>query len=108
MKGRQLHVSMDSTSSDKHGGKHKLDKLVADSLRDTAFMELFAGEAGLTLAVKRVVGKVFTPGDIVQSNRADVAMDLLDNGLFKAFTEAGGPRNSGTTCVRIVRSPHFR
>ena len=85
MKGRQLHVSTNSTSSDKHGGKRKHDKLVADSLKDTAFMELFAGEAGLTLAVKRVVGNVFTPGDIVQSDRAGVAMDLLDNGQFKAL-----------------------
>ena len=85
MKGRQLHVPTNSTSSDKHGGKRKHDKLVADSLKDTAFMELFAGEAGLTLAVKRVVGNVFTPGDIVQSDRAGVAMDLLDNGQFKAL-----------------------
>ena len=47
--------------------KRKLDKLVTDGVKDTAFVELFAGEAGLTLAVKGEVGNVFTPGDIEQN-----------------------------------------
>lgn len=48
-------------------------------------MELFAGEAGLTLAVKREVGNVFAPGDIVQSSHSEVTMDLLNNETFKTL-----------------------
>lgn len=80
-----MHATMNSTPLDKQCGKRKLEKLVTDSVTDTAFMELFAGEAGLTLAVKREVGNVFTPGDIVQSIQSGVAMNLLDNEMFKSL-----------------------
>ena len=62
-----LHASPNSNPSSNQCSKRKLDKLVTDGMKDTAFMELFAGEAGLTLAVKREVGNVFTPRHIEQN-----------------------------------------
>ena len=80
-----LHASKNSNPPSRQCSKRKLDKLVTDGMKDTAFMELFAGEAGLTLAVKREVGNVFTPGDIEQNSQAGVTMDLLNNETFKTL-----------------------
>lgn len=59
----------------------------AQELNDTTFLELFAGEAGLTEAVREAVRKVNipVPGDIREGPRVVLVLDLKDNGTFKSL-----------------------
>ena len=50
---------------------------------DSTFMELFAGEAGLTRAVERRVGTVFNPADIQQNHFVKKTFNLLCKTAFK-------------------------
>lgn len=50
---------------------------------DSAFMELFAGEAGLTLAVKRQDIKTFEPGEVRAEGRVATSIDLSCNATFR-------------------------
>ena len=52
---------------------------------DTVFLELFAGEAGLTKAVQKLGFKVMEPGDINVAGNVKVNLDLLNNNHFKAI-----------------------
>lgn len=56
-------------------------------LMPTTFLELFAGEAGLTEAVREAVRKVNipVPGDIREGPRVVLVLDLQDNGTFKSL-----------------------
>lgn len=47
------------------------------------FMELIAGEAGLTQAVSRQGAKVYEPGEICVGGRITTGTDLLCNATFK-------------------------
>ena len=60
-------------------------KEVGDSMvsQDHCFMELFAGEAGLTQAVSRLGIPVFEPGEIRTGGRIAVGTDLLCKETFK-------------------------
>lgn len=50
---------------------------------DSCFMELFAGEAGLTQAVSRLGVSVFEPGEVREGGSVAKGIDLLCNDTFK-------------------------
>ena len=52
---------------------------------DAVFLELFAGEAGLTKAVQKLGYKVLEPGDINVGGNVKVQLDLRNNNHFKAL-----------------------
>ena len=56
--------------------------------QDQCFMELFAGEAGLTQAVRREEMSVFEPGEIRVGGRIATGTDLLCNTTFKQLKSA--------------------
>lgn len=61
-----------------------------EEAKDESFMELFAGEAGLTQAVRRQGLHVLEPGEIQTSSRVVTSMNLLCNKTFaelKALTK---------------------
>ena len=67
--------------------KRKFSDMAEEQLNDTWFLELFAGEAGLTAAVRRAGGLVHTPGDIHVNDRTLSELDLTDNQTFKKIKQ---------------------
>ena len=59
------------------------ERIVVQELNDTTFLELFAGEAGLTEAVRKAGMPVMDPGDIREGPRVALMLDLTDNKTFK-------------------------
>lgn len=74
----ELEQVQATASSDK-------ERSPAQELNDATFLELFAGEAGLTEAVGKANIPVMNPGDVREGPRVVLALDLKDNGTFKSL-----------------------
>ena len=65
----------------KSGPKQTLARMT-DTEADDVFFELFAGDAGLTRAVKRLPGRVLDPRDVTTTGRAQTGVDLSNKTVF--------------------------
>ena len=64
------------------GSEHADEPNLSDE-SNGRFLEIFAGEAGLTLEIKRVGISVDDPGEVREGGRVVDGFDLLDTASFK-------------------------